>query len=409
MQHCEECGLELPTDARFCVRCGRSTGSETGETTDLSDTPIEDLSMSPLASSTALGGLRDPVSENDQDEQQPQDPALENDEEEEQQPSISVSKDDVEDEQLTPPSASENDQNEQQPQDPALENDEEEEQQPPHHTSESDEEEEKQLLHENLESTSSLPRDPEPEPEKSASQLLDENPQHDRTPSGTLEARSPRGSAPRRRLRSVPMWLLILLTGLIVAAGGAVALFGLFPEYLPGMGRASNALSSSSVSETVRTAGPSLNTYVCASSPARSTPGTSGGIGLTLSTGSGCSSFSAAAATSSCLIFPYNFGAFHRYILDISNATVDSKAYHLVLSIAEYTGPATYDDAVHVTVGIGEGSIGSNFSWVYRSGNVTINSDEQSGTMDVVLESESSGNTIQLVGGWMCGRLIKNP
>ena len=118
-------------------------------------------------------------------------------------------------------------------------------------------------------------------------------------------------------------------------------------------------------------------------------------------------SYPIATATSLCPISPYNPGTFHRYILNVSNVTVDSKAYHLVLSIAEYSGSTSYNDGVHVTVGLGEGSTGGNFSWLYRSGNVTINSDEQSGTMDVILASVSGGNTIHVVGGWMCGRLIK--
>jgi hypothetical protein len=109
-----------------------------------------------------------------------------------------------------------------------------------------------------------------------------------------------------------------------------------------------------------------------------------------------------------CLIFPYNSNALHRYILDVSNVTLDSKAYHMVLSLAQYAGATTYNDTVHITVGIGEGSTGRDFSWMYHSGNVTVNSDEQSGTMDVILASASGKNTIHVVGGWTCGRLIKS-
>ena len=109
-----------------------------------------------------------------------------------------------------------------------------------------------------------------------------------------------------------------------------------------------------------------------------------------------------------CLIFPYNSNAFHRYILDVSNVTLDSKAYHMVLSLAQYAGATTYNDVVHITVGIGEDSTGRDFAWMYHSGNVTVNSDEQSGTMDVILASASGGNTIHVVGGWTCGRLIKS-
>jgi len=109
-----------------------------------------------------------------------------------------------------------------------------------------------------------------------------------------------------------------------------------------------------------------------------------------------------------CLIFSNNADASHKYIFDISNAAIDSKSYHLVLGVAEYTGPATYNDAKHISVGMSEGSTGRNFSWLYRSGNVTINNDEQSGTMDVILESVNGGNTIHVVGDWACGRQIKN-
>jgi hypothetical protein len=109
-----------------------------------------------------------------------------------------------------------------------------------------------------------------------------------------------------------------------------------------------------------------------------------------------------------CLIFSNNADASHKYIFDVSNAAIDSKSYHLVLGVAEYTGPATYNDAKHVSVGLSEGSTGRNFSWLYRSGNVTINNDEQSGTMDVILESVNGGNTIHVVGDWACGRQIKN-
>jgi len=80
----------------------------------------------------------------------------------------------------------------------------------------------------------------------------------------------------------------------------------------------------------------------------------------------------------------------------------------MVLGVEEYTGPSTYNDARHVSIGLSDGSTGQNFSWLYRSGNVTINKDEQSGTMDVILGSASSGNTLHVIGDWTCGRQIKN-
>jgi hypothetical protein len=377
MHYCEDCGSELPANARFCGRCGRRTEDETEETTNLIDIPIEDIPISPLASSTALRELQDPASDNDkEEEQQTPNPTSENDGE--RQTPVPVSDNDKEEEQQTP--------------NPALENDEE---QQPQHTL--------------LEPTSSQPGDVELELEDSANQNLDEHSELDQVPLEKAEMGSPHSSAPKRGRKSISKCLLILLVVLIVAVGGAVALIGLFYGHLPGMGGTSNALSSPSVIETISSAGPSLTASVCASSSTPSASGTSNGLDLTLSAASGCSSFNAALSTSSCLVYPYNAGASYRYILDVSNATVTSNAYHLVLSIAEYTGPTTYNDAVHVAVGIGEGSTGRNFSWIYRSGNVIINSDEHSGTMDVILASGSNGNTIRLVGDWACSLLIKNP
>lgn len=377
MQHCENCGSELSATSRFCRHCGQRIGSETEVTTNISDAPIEDLPVSSLATSTTISELQDSTSANDRQEEPMPQLAPANDGEEEKQIPQPASENDVEEEpmpQLTP------------------ENDVEEEQL------------------DNLGSTSKTPRHLDAETALPADQFLDARSQLDQTPSGKLEALSPRISTQgaKSRSRSIPKLLLILLTFLIVAAGVAAALIGLFDGNLPGTRGAANALPSSSDSEIVNTAGPSLNASICASSSTPSTPGTIGGISLTLSTTSGCSSFNSAIATSLCLIFPYNPGAFHRYILDVSNVTVDSKAYHLVLSLAQYTGATTYNDAVHITVGIGEGSTGRDFSWMYHAGNVTINSDEQSGTMDVILASASGGNTIHVVGIWTCGRLIKN-
>jgi hypothetical protein len=182
----------------------------------------------------------------------------------------------------------------------------------------------------------------------------------------------------------------------------------LFRWHLAGTNGSANTPSSSSVGEAVNAAGSPLNGSVCASSSTNATPGTSGGIDLTLPTTTGCSTFIAATATSLCLIFPSNPDASHEYILNVTNVTVDDKSYHLVLGITGYTGSASYNDGDRVTVGIGEGSTGKNFSWLYRSGNITINRDEQTGRMDVILGSASSGNTIHVVGGWTCGRLIRN-
>lgn len=110
----------------------------------------------------------------------------------------------------------------------------------------------------------------------------------------------------------------------------------------------------------------------------------------------------------SCLIFPNTTGASHKFIVDVSNATIDSNSYHLVLGIIDYTGPNTYNDARHISVGFRQGSTGRNFSWLYRSGSVTINSNEQSGAIDVKLEAVNGGNILHLVGNWACGRQMKS-
>ncbi len=84
MQHCEECGAELPANALFCRRCGRKTANETEETENLSDASIVDVPISPLATSKTADELQDSASENDEEEQQAPYLASENGEEEQQ-------------------------------------------------------------------------------------------------------------------------------------------------------------------------------------------------------------------------------------------------------------------------------------------------------------------------------------
>ena len=380
MQHCEGCGTELPINALFCGKCGWKTASKTEETENLSDALRVDVPISPQAISTTSDEL--------------QNSALENGEEEEQQ---------------TPYLASENDEEEeQQTQDVASENDGEEEQQTQDMASENDEEEEQQTQRDHIETTSTIPGDPDPGREIPANQFLDEQPQYEQTPSGTQEALSPYDSRRRSGARPVSKCLLFFLAGLIVVAGIIAALIGLFHVNLPGIGGSSNNLSNSSINYIIKNTGSSLTASICVKSSTPTTTGTNGGTGFTLFASSGCSSVIAAPANALCLIFPYNSGASHKYIYDVSDAEIDSNPYHLVLGVTEYTGSATYNDAKHISVGISEGSTGRNFSWLYRSGNVTINKDEQSGTMDVILESVNGGNTIHVVGGWACGRQIKN-
>src|SRR6266699_396501 len=377
MQLCENCGSELYTTALFCRQCGQRIGSETESPTNVSDAPIDDLAISSPPITVTFSEFEDSASENVAEKgEQMLKPDPENNVEEEEPIPEPAWGHEMEEEEPNPLSAPANN---------------------------VEEREEQTVI---LGSTSSAPQYLDAEAELPASQFLDAHAQIDQTPSEKVEALSPLVFAQtmQPRSRSIPKLLLFLLAILIVVGGVAAALVGLFQWILPGTGRAANSLSNASDSVHINTAGPSLNASICASSPAPSTPGTSSGISLIPTTTSGCSSFDSAIATSMCLIFPYNSHAFHRYILDVSNVTLDSKAYHMVLSLAQYAGATTYNDTVHITVGIGEGSIGRDFAWMYHSGNVTVNSDEQSGTLDVILASASGGNTIHVVGGWTCGR-----
>jgi hypothetical protein len=116
----------------------------------------------------------------------------------------------------------------------------------------------------------------------------------------------------------------------------------------------------------------------------------------------------ASKADSSCLIFSYGNENSHKYIVDVSNATIGNSSYHLILGIVDYTVPAMYSDAQHISVGLSEGSTGRNFAWFYRSGSVTVNHDAKSGAMDVILVGANGGNTLHLVGEWTCGHQIKS-
>ncbi len=376
MQHCEECGAELPNNALFCGRCGRKTTSEDEVTTNVNSAPIEDISMSPSAISMALNDSQDSTSENGEEEKQ-QTPALppEKNEEEEDQTSYLTSEN--ENEEQTPDLASEN----------------------------ADEE---QTHQEYFEPTSSMPVDTNPEPEIVANQFPDEQSVYIQTPMVTQETQSPYASAQKPKSRPASRCLLFLLAGLIIIAGVVVALMGLFHLNLPGLGGSSNALSSSSDNEIINPTGSSLTASICVKTSTPSTSVTNEGSTFILFSSSGCSAVIASKAKSSCLIFPNNTGVSRKYIFDVSNVTIDSKSYHLVLGVVDYTGPTTYNDARHISVGLSDGSTGRNFSWLYSSGSVTINNDEQSGTMDVMLKATNGGNSLHVVGNWACGSQIKN-
>src|SRR6266480_1724152 len=363
MQHCEECGSDLRANARFCGHCGKRVDQETEATTNLDDSSTVDLPMSPLTTTTVFSELQDSAPENgvEEEKETPQ-LILENDVAEEEQTSYQ-----------------------------ALENDAEE-----------------QTQQDYLEPTSSMPDDADLGPEIPTNQFPDEEPQYTQTPKAPQETQSPSASAQKSEARPASRCLLFFLAGFIVVVGVVVALMGLFHLNLQGIGGSSNAVSNSSDNEIVNPTGSSLTASICVKTSTPSTSVTNQGATLILFSSSGCSAVVASKANSSCLIFPNNTGASHKYIFDVSNAAIDSKAYHLVLGVVNYTGPTTYNDARHISVGLSEGSTGRNFSWLYRSGSVIIKNDEQSGTMDVILEAVHGGNTLHIVGDWACGRQMKN-
>jgi predicted nucleic acid-binding Zn ribbon protein len=358
MQHCEECGAELPHDALFCGSCGKKTMSEDDLATIEENVPIEDVSESPSDITMALNDSQDTTSENEAEEKQ------------------------------------------------QTVNSAEEEEQTSYVTSEHENEE--QTNQEYVELSNSMPGDAESEPDILANRISDELPQDTQTPIAPQETQSHEVSVQKSKSRPVSRCLLFSLVGLIVIVGVVVSLVGFFRLNLPGFGGSSNALSSSSNNEIIDPNGSSLTASICVKTSTPSTSVTNQGSTFTLFSSSGCSTVTASKANSSCLIFPNTNGASRKYIFDVSNAAINSNSYHLVFGVVDYTGPTMYSDARHISIGLSEGSTGQNFSWFYRSGSVTINNEEQSGTMDVILEAVNGGNTIHLVGDWACGRQMKN-
>lgn len=389
MQHCEECGAELPNNAVFCGRCGRKTTSEDEIASNVNSAPIEDKSESPPGIAMDLNDSQDISSDNGEEEQE-QTPDLLSEENAEVEEQTSNVTSEHEDEEQTPYPASEKQQ----------------EQHSPYLISEYENEE--QIHQEYVDPTNSIPGDADPEPEIPANQFPDEQPQYTQTPIARAEAQRPYASAQKSGSRPVPRCLLFSLAGLIVFVGVVVLLMGLFHLNILGFGGSSNAQSSSSVNEIINPNGSSLTASICVKTSTPSTTVTNQGSTFVLISSSGCSTVTASKANSSCLIFPITAGASRKYIFDVSNASIDSKSYHLVLGVVDYTGPTTYNDARHISIGLSEGSTGRNFSWLYHSGSVIINNDEQSGTLDVILEAVNGGNTIHIVGDWACGRQLKN-
>jgi hypothetical protein len=363
MQYCETCGAELPNNALFCGSCGKKTISEDENVTNVNTTPIEDISEPPSAISMALNDSQDSTSENGEQEKQ-------------QTPDLS-------------------------PQHNA-----EEEEQTSYVTSENEEEEQTQQDY--IEPTSSMPVGTNPEPEIQGNQFPDEQLQYSQTPIAPLETQRPYASSQKSRSRPVSRCLLFSLAGLIVVVGVVVSLMGVLRLNILGFSGSSNAQSSSSSNEIINPNGSSLTASICVNTSTPSTSVTNQGSTFELISSSGCSTLTASRVNSSCLIFPNTTGASRKYIFDVSNAAIDSKSYHLVLGVVDYTAPTTYNDARHISIGLSEGSMGRNFSWLYRSGSIIINNDEQSGTMDVILVAVDGGNTLHIVGNWACGRQMKS-
>ncbi|HYX51135.1 MAG TPA: hypothetical protein VE843_15415, partial [Ktedonobacteraceae bacterium] len=222
------------------------------------------------------------------------------------------------------------------------------------------------------------------------------------------EMQRPYVSAQKSESRPASRCLLSSLAALMVIIAAAVVLMGFFHLNLPGFGGNSQALSSSPDNEILNPTGSSLTASICVKTSTPSSSVSSQSSTFILISSSGCSAVTASKADSSCLIFPNPTGTAHRFIVDVSNVAIDSKSYHLLVGVVDYTGPTTYNDARHITVGLSEGSTSRNFSWFYHSGSIAINSDEQSGTMDVMLEAVNGKNTLHIVGSWACGHQMKN-
>jgi zinc-ribbon domain len=318
MQHCEECGAELPTTAVFCGHCGRKITSDSKIATNVNSAPIENRSIPQSDLSTPANDSQDSTLVNGEDEKQEK---------------------------------------------------------------------------------TELPAENDAEDEQS---------QSTQTATASQEMQSPYASAQKPKSRRVSRCLLFSLFGLIIIVGVVVAVMGLFHRNVPGFSGSSKAESSSTVNEIINPTGSSLTASICVNTSTPSTSATNSGSTFTLTSSSGCSTVIASKADSSCLIFPNTTAASHKFIVDVSNAAIDSNSYHLVLGIVDYTGPTTYNDARHISVGFSQGATGRTFSWLYHSGSVTVNSNEQSGIMDVILKAVSGGNTLHIVGNWVCGRQMKS-
>ncbi len=70
MQHCEECGAELPKSALFCGHCGSKATREDEIATNENSTPVEDISKSPSGIVMTVNDSLDTTSDHEENQQQ---------------------------------------------------------------------------------------------------------------------------------------------------------------------------------------------------------------------------------------------------------------------------------------------------------------------------------------------------
>ena len=389
MQVCDECGAEIPNEAQFCGSCGRKIKIEGDITRSTDVAPVEDKSLQLSEESTTLQDSQKLTPEIERKELLHGTAfTSENSGEDEEYGSQLASKAEGEDTSF----------------DPVMETP--QEQQKKYPTSEDENEEPGH--HEQNEPTSSMPAGTSSEPEIPTNQLSADQSLSTQSPNSLPETQIPYTSAKKPRSQPASRCLLFSLVGLVAVIGVAAALVGLFHQNLPVFGGSSNVLSGSSNNEIIDPNGSSLTASVCINASTPSPGETNQSSSFTLSSSTGCSNIVASKADSTCLIFASNGSNSHKYIVDVSNAAIVNSPYHLVLSVVDYTVPALYSDMKQVSIGLSEGSTGRNFAWLYRSGSVTVNHDERSGSMDVILVPEKGANTLHVVGVWACGHQIKS-
>ena len=389
MQVCDECGAEIPNEAQFCRSCGSKIKIEDDITRSTDVAPVEDKSLQRSEESTTL-----------QDSQKLT-PGIE--QEELLHGTAFTSENSREDEEYGSLLASEAE-GKDTPFDPVMETSQEQQKKHPN----SEDENEEPGYHEQNEPTSSIPVGTTSEPEIPTSQLSADQSLSTQSPNSLRETQIPYTSAKKPRSQPASRCLLFSLIGLVAVIGVAAALVGLFHQNFPVLWGSSNVLSGSSNNEFIDPNGSSLTASVCINASTPSSDGTNQSSSFTLSSSTGCSNIVASKADSTCLIFASDSSNSHKYIVDVSNAAVVNSPYHLVLSVVDYTVPALYSDMKQVSIGLSEGSTGRNFAWFYRSGSVTVNHDERSGSMDVILVPEKGANTLHVVGVWTCGHQIKS-